>query len=146
MRYWQTKKFSLLEHKWYEKLKKQGFIDEEKKLGIFGHERVLKQRSSNVYKHAPQIVRENKETYFDLLFQGLLRFNCDTPVDQLIMNQRSLGVAIKDIALHLKQKRNARDRKTIRYTIRKYEHRWKIIHWNQTQLDPNWKKKTLPTK
>lgn len=149
MRYWQTKKFSLIEHKWYEKLKKQGFIDEEKRLGA---ERVLIQRSSNAYRQSPRVVKENKESYFDLVMQGLHKFECDNPIDQIIMNQRSLGISIQEISAYLKKKKQKHQnhsyshRNVIRYVIRKYENRWGIIRWTPKQLDPNWKKKVRPTK
>lgn len=150
MKYWQTRKFNQLHDEWYEKLKSKGFVDQEKKIGS---KYELIQQSSNVYRQASDVIRENKIAYFDLLQEHIAKDIFSNEVHKVIMERRALGFKIKEIVstleeLGLRSDRKTKniDRKTIRYIIRNYEHKWKIRYWTKDQLDPNLKKKKTPTR
>lgn len=143
MKFWQSRKFSQLEQKWYEKLKDDGFIDQERKIG---QDTELIQKASNVYRQAPEVVRDAKIIYFDVLKEYILISTFKDEGDKLIMMLRSEGYKIKEISQKLKELGQKNHRQTIRYIIRSYEHKWNIRHWTQTQLRPQWKKRKTSIK
>jgi hypothetical protein len=131
--------FKALQKEWYDRLARDGkFQDIEKTVGTA---QVLIQRSSNSFRQAPEIVRQTKERYYDLLIRNVNIHKFEKEIDRTIMTLLSEGTKIKEIVIRLMQTNQARDRKTIRYIIRKYEFEWQIKHWLPNQLDPNWKTK-----
>lgn len=123
--------FEELEKYWYDRLKKEGFKDIEKKVG---NERVLIQRASNVYRQATEVERENKRSYYELISSHVQHEQFTDPTDELIMCRRAEGITIKEISAELKKLGERCHRQTIRFIIRKYELKWKVRNWNPDQL------------
>ena len=134
----QSKEFRELQDEWYQKLKDSGFQDIEKTVD---EEQKLKQRSSNVYRQAPEVVRENKENYFTYLGQHIHDEGCDSPVDLHILSRRAEGAKYREIVEELKQMGTPRNRHSVRYIIRRYEKRWGIRYWKPEQLTDHRSKK-----
>ena len=125
--------FKQLQAKWYKKLAKTGFIDIEK-----GDR--LKQHASHPYRNAyrsdegGELLRDSKQKYFELLSYHIQIEKFDCSADEIIMKRISEGAKIKTISAELRKLGHKNERKTIRYVIRKYEHRWNIKNWKPEQL------------
>ena len=130
-KWYQTQKFKDLDYLWLQKLKESGFKDQEKTLG---NDRVLTQKGSNAYRQAPQVVRDNKLRYYELIGQCVFSQKWTDDASRIIMFRRSEGVKIKDICLELKDKDLKCHRQTVRFTIRKYENLWGLRKWQPHQL------------
>jgi len=129
--FWESDSFKKLQQKWYEKLKKSGFDDAER---VVGDELKLKQRATNAYVQAPRVVRQAKLDYYRALCEYVHREKFKNEADELIMLRRSEGITIKQISKELKKLGFKHHRQTIRYVIRKYEHRWNIKKWSLDKL------------
>jgi hypothetical protein len=130
-KFWLTKKFKLLQKKWYEKLREADFVDVEHE---FDGEFELTQRSSNAYRQASFIVRESKVDYYRLIGHYTHNEKFDDPVDEIVMKMVAEGAKIKAVSEELKRQGFKCHRQTIRYIIRRYENQWGIRRWNQKQL------------
>jgi hypothetical protein len=135
-KYWQTKGFKNLEAIWELKLAESGFNDAETTIK---NNRVLKQNSSNCYRQAPQVVRENKERYFSMLTHCMEYMPPKDRVDRLVMHYLSLGSKIREICEMIRSVGGPNHRQTIRFIIRRYEQAWGIRSWAPEKLDANWK-------
>lgn len=158
-KFWQTKQFKELEKEWEKKLSDDGFVDAEatptvaakksknnnrsihkktferikahyksrRQHDIYG--RWLKQRSSNCYRGAADVVIENKRRYYELLGLHFHDHQFDDGIEQLVMERRAAGIKIRDISEEL-ERLNGRPkrahRETIRLIIQKYERLWGI--------------------
>ena len=135
---WQSKEFKTLQKEWYEKLSQEGFVDIETTIGL---EQELIQSATYPYRHDKNVnVRDNKQTYFELLCQWVSDEEFVSKIDELILTHRSEGLKITEIVAALKEQKLSRDRETIRFTIRKYEHKWGIRFWKAEQLTKTRKK------
>lgn len=128
-----TKAFKDLQTKWYEKLKESGFEDCEK-----GDS--LKKRSSNSYRQTHETPREIKLEYYleigshlhDMFL--LDQFSLFNYCNELIMHLHSEGFTISEIVRKLSSLGISKERKTIRYTIRRHQKEWGIKNWSLKQL------------
>lgn len=132
MDYWKAKKFKDLYTEWNQKLKESGFEDSEVESR---GERLLKQRSSNSYRQADELERQTRLDYFLLL--GYLAYNTDfdNDFDKLVMLRHSEGKTIKEIVDEINTQGISRDRKTIRFIIRRWQMRWGIRDWKLKQMN-----------
>lgn len=121
-KFWQTKEFRELEKEWYLKLAGEKFPDIEKEINGEGG---LKQRASNCYRGASLTEVETRARYYELLAQGVhneLEFR--DGVEKYVMEQRSMGITITQIAVQLKQLGERCHRETVAKIIWKYEAKW----------------------
>jgi len=132
MEFWKAKKFKELNTEWNKKLKESGFEDLEVETK---GERLLKQRAANSYRQANELERQTRLDYFLLL--GYLAHNTkfDSSFDQLVMLRHSEGKTIKEIVDEISKNGISRDRKTIRYIIRRWQMRWGIRNWKLKQMN-----------
>lgn len=123
-KFWQTKRFKELQREWDLKLAEAGFKDAE--TSTKGN-RVLRQKASNCYRQACQVIREAKQRYYDMLGEGYHKETAWVDeVEGFVMEQRAHGVKIKRICEELKDMGERCHRETVRGIIRKYEVKWKI--------------------
>lgn len=120
-KFWKTKTFLTLQREWDQKLKASGFEDAEKSIG--GTAR-LKQRASNSYRGAIQVLREAKLEYYRSLTYHFHETEFSDEVERLIMERRAEGVLIKSICEQLRSMGERCHRETVRHIIRKYEIKW----------------------
>lgn len=130
--FWRKKSFKQLSKNWDQRLKDSGFIDSE--LEIKG-DRVLKQRATNVYRQASQLERESRFEYYSFL--GYLSHNTLFPNDleKYVMVRHSEGATIKEIVHEISLRGISRDRKTIRYIIRRWQMKWGIRTWSLREMN-----------
>lgn len=137
--FWEKDDFKQLQKEWYSRLADEGFKDIEKHDDLS----LIHQWSSYVYRKAKDpYVRWSKQEYFMSMTECANTQPFDRDVDAIIINMVTDGKSIKDISkclkdLHLKPSH----RHSIRYIIRKYEHRWGIRTWKPEQLDRNYRTK-----
>ena len=130
--FWRTKQFRVILKTWNQKLEKSGFSDAEIELK---GDRSLKQKATNAYRQAPNLERESRLEYY--CFVGHLAQNAVFPneLEKIIMLKHSEGATIKEIVNELKKAGASRDRRTIRFIIRRYQAKWGIRHWTPKQMD-----------
>jgi len=134
--FWRNRKFKEEQSYWYDVLKSSGFED------IEVDENRLKQSSQNIYRNDPEpIARVNKLEYFLKLSQYMREKapEFDDSLDYFVMSKFSQGWKNIEIVRALKALGKPRDRRTIRFIRRKYEHRWGIREWTPKQINPNLK-------
>lgn len=126
------KSLKILLKVWNQKLEDSGFEDAEIELKT---ERRLKQKASNVYRQAHPLEREIKLEYF--LRLGFLAHNANYPNDleKIIMVNYSEGASIKKIIEEINKNGYSRDRRTIRFIIRRWQTKWKIKIWSPSQMN-----------
>lgn len=137
-KFYQTPEFEELSEEWEKKLEAEGLADAEKSIG---RQRTLKQNATNVYRQMDPVRRQAKELYFQQLGKCLHSACFDSGVDRVVMVLRAQGSKIVEICEALAELGMCRYRRTVRLTIRKYEHRWGIRIWKPEQLKYRWKKK-----
>lgn len=128
MDFWRTRRFKILSHEWNIRLKSSGFEDAEIELK---QERALKQRATNCYRQASQLERDSRLEYYSFL--GHLAHNTLFPNDleRYIMVRHSEGATIKEIEEEIQ----IRERKTIRYIIRRWQTKWGIRTWSLQEMN-----------
>lgn len=153
------KGFKELQEIWYAKLATVGFVDIEKDGQLltsasypYRHIGSKTQKASYPYRHVgsedAKSITSNyfqrldafyrvlgaKQLYFEMISSRVQveKFDCDA--DEIIMRRTAEGAQIKAISEELKVLGHKNERKTIRYVIRKYEHRWNIKTWKPEQL------------
>jgi hypothetical protein len=133
---YQSRQFLELSREWDTKLQRSGLVDIEETVG---GEKVLKQNSANAFRQASRIERDTRPEYFSMIAECWHKENWQCPIDRCIMLGVSEGLKIKDISLLVNKLLGPRksERKTIRYIIRKYEHKWGIRLWRKDQLTWN---------
>lgn len=133
MSYWKTPKFEETKTYWYSVLAKNGFVDAENTKDL------LKEFSFYRGTRCPIALLYIKPIYYELLRDCLLNNPVDSDLDHLILSLKAQGKFIVSICEHLKALGFNRNRHTIGYIIRRYEHRWGIKKWTEKELNPNWK-------
>jgi hypothetical protein len=131
-KFWQTKEFKKQQREWYEKAAEGGTYKDIEK--VVGGQSTLIQRASNAYRQAPRVVRQNKLAYYQLLATRVNEEKFDDAVDELVMRMLADGAKIRSISDELKVRGHRHHRQTIRYIVRKYEVRWNIKRWKQSQM------------
>lgn len=132
IRSWKSTEFKSLQKDWYKALADEGFVDAEE---LIGEELVLRQTAAHPYQGLPEVVRQSKEDYFRLLAQHTQKEVFKRSVDRWILALRSQGHQIKTICAYLIVMDMARERKTVRFIIRKYEMKWGIREYTPKQLN-----------
>jgi hypothetical protein len=130
--FWRKKEFKKLSKIWNKKLAEVGFEDAEIELK---EDRALKQRASNSYRQASQLERESRLEYYSLLGSLTNNTKFQDFIDKTVMMGHSEGKTIKEIVNDLEHWGISRDRKTVRYIIRRWQMRWGIKHWNLKQMN-----------
>lgn len=122
-KFWKTKAFRELEKVWEERLKEAGFKDSEK---INRSHRRLKQNASNCYRQAPEVLREAKLRYYELLGLNFYNETFENPVHKTVISMRKDGFKLKEISFYLKSNGKPNHRETIRKILRFYEAKWQM--------------------
>lgn len=127
MEFWKTKQFQALSKIWELKLKDSGFIDAESRYG-----NIKTREAVSTYGKATPLERETRQEYFRILGKLTNETKFKNELERLVMTLHSEGHTIKDIVerLHI-----ARDRKTIRYIIRRWQMKWGIRTWTLGQMN-----------
>lgn len=131
MKFWETEKFRKLKNKWYNKAEKAGFEDAERDVG---NTQVLKQNAAYAIHHMSPEMRESKLEYYSRLSECVQKEKFDKEIDRHIMRFCSEGLQIKEIVDLLKKLKMSRDRETVGFIIKRYEHKWMIKNWKPEQL------------
>ncbi len=118
--------FQTLKQKWYQFLKETGFNDIE--------EKDTRQNSSRRYENLSPVYRESKAEYYSKMQQALEKAKFKKEIDRIIVTRYSEGAKIWEICDELRDMGQSRDRNTVRWIIRKYEHAWKIRIYTRKQL------------
>lgn len=126
--FWKTKAFKIISKEWYLKLKNAGFVDHEQAL--------LKQHGG--YIKASELERDARRDYYSLI--GHYVHNTEFPniLEKQIMSRHAEGQTISEISRELKLREDwhfEKNRKVIRYIIRRWEQRWGIKRWSIKQLN-----------
>lgn len=122
-KFYQTQSFLKLHAEWQRKLEASGFEDIETTSG-----ENLKQYAPNSYRQAHRLIREAKLEYFRLITHKAHDDEFIGPLSLTIMTMRGDGVPIIEIADEI-----GLHRQTVRYIIRRHEHRWGIRFWTARQ-------------
>lgn len=130
--YWRTKSFKALQARWYATLKDAGFEDHER---LEGDDMVLKTSSVQPMSKVDILTSEAKSAYYSLLSECVADEDFDSDIDRIIMAMHSEGTKIKVIVAYLKEMGTGRTRETVRFTIRRYEHKWKIRSYSCKQMN-----------
>lgn len=130
--FWRTKGFKQLSGHWNKKLEATGFCDAEIELK---GDRALRQRATNSYRQATQLERDSRIEYYSFL--GHLANNTIFPneLERTIMLRHSEGAQIKEIVKEINAKGIARERKTVKYIIRRWQNKWGIRSWSLRQMN-----------
>ncbi len=132
MTFWKTPSFIELQRAWYQRLEKEGFQDAEQ---LVGDQLVLKQIAAHPYRNEDQLGRTIKEAYFRLLGQEIQKAIFKSEVDRLILTMFADGHTYRAICRALDNLGTPRHRKTVRFTIRKYEMAWGLREYTPQQLN-----------
>lgn len=129
--FWRTKKFRELYKTWNEKLKESEFEDAE--IDLKG-DRALKQKAANSYRQATELERDTRFEYFRILgsLANHSEFKCE--LHKTIMLKHADGSTIKEIVEAIRLEGITKDRKTVGYIIRRYQHKWGLKHWTPKQM------------
>jgi hypothetical protein len=131
--FWDTKNFKKLAKTWDKKLKQSGFKDAE--ISLKG-DRALKQRATNSYRQANELEREARLEYFSIMGKFAHNTCFNNLIEQHVMIRHSEGSTIKEILKELwKLKRITRNRKTIRFIIRRWQNKWGVKIWTLKQMN-----------
>lgn len=127
--------FVNLQKRWYKKLADSGFKDIENPMtgDLSSKEAQRNYRRDKM----PQDLRVAQADYFFILSQ--LAFNDDTffrnDAERYILMRYSEGTRICDIVKELIERQTPRERKTIRFIIRRYEMAWGLKYYSRKELN-----------
>jgi hypothetical protein len=129
--FWKTQSFKALQDEWYQRLEKEGFRDVEITIG---DEPVLKQTAAHPYRGAKQLEIDCQEAYYWLLLQKAESAEFSSEIDRIILTSFARGVKIYMICEDLRRRGMSRDRKAVRFTIRRYEMLWGMREYTNAQV------------
>lgn len=132
MEFWKSRQFKILYNSWNQKLKDSQFEDAEIDLK---NDRQLKQRATNSYRQATELEREARLEYFLTIGNLANETRFPTALDEYVMLRHSEGASIKEIVAEIRDFSIRRDRKTIRYIIRRWQEIWGIRSWSPHQMN-----------
>lgn len=132
MTFWKSPSFIELQRAWYQRLEEEGFQDAEQ---LVGDQLVLKQIAAHPYRNEDELGRAMKEAYFRLLGQEIQKGEFITQIDKVILTMFSEGYTYRAICIALEKLGTPRHRKTVRFTIRKYEVLWGLREYTPRQLN-----------
>ena len=136
-KYWATEEFKSLQAEWYQKLEASGFVDIENNSK---EEPLLRQNSGKSYTSSSEVIRVNKQKYYELLAQHTSSEIFSNPAHRLVLELRSNGATFSTIILKLKDASLSKDlssRHSLRYLIRRYEMKWNINTYLPHQINHN---------
>lgn len=132
MRFWQKPEFKALQRDWYNKLEELGHIDEEWLL----ENGELHLKANPVSRgRLTSLQIKNGLNYFTALWEKIGAELFESDVDRIILELYGGGARIKEIEEYLANRDQRRARNTIRFIIRKYEHKWEIKQYTRKQLN-----------
>ena len=125
---WTKKKFKRLKQFWYDKLKREGFVDIEDPDYRLYHSRL------DAYRQIPEPIKSERLDYYLKLGEHVEEGIFDNELDHLVMAYFAEGCTYKHIIAQLEKIGKKRHRKTLMFIRRKYEHRWGLKYWKTYQL------------
>lgn len=127
--FWKRPEFKERQAYWYDLLAQSGFKDIETN-------EQLKAHASDAYRNSPEPTRNAKCEYY-LELSRLVKEKAaefDEGIDYFVIYKLSLGLTQAQVLRELEGLGAARDKHTITYIRRKYEHRWGLRQWKPEQM------------
>lgn len=131
MKFFETKAFRQLAEEWEQKLEESGFIDIEKSVG---EGRELRQYSANAYRQAASLVKETRAEYYTLLSERCAREEFESEIQRYIMQSVAEGARLVEVHRNLLSFNIPINYETIRFIVRRHEHKWKIRKYTSKQM------------
>lgn len=144
-KFWASRAFKELDHKWDRILAEDGFKDAEESgdsdrfLREFSRDKFLRSDPKSRTKTA--ITIEASFRYFQAITElAAMETEFNDDFDRLIMERTGEGRSIREISEELKailpsdRRRSKHNRDTIRYVRRRYEHKWGLKTWKPEQM------------
>ena len=122
MEFWRTKGFKKLQLVWNEKLKESGFKEE------------LENIASTSYGKASPLERETRLEYYLKVEECFNKTIFDDPAECIIMGLHAQGCDSREIGVKLLEAGISRHKRTILYTIKRYQMKWGIRSWTPKQM------------
>jgi hypothetical protein len=126
--------FKKLKRKWYQKIQRKGFIDQEKEVG---QNTYLVQSSEYPFRHHGELQREARLQYYLFISQFVATEQWANSRDRIVMQSHAEGLKIKEILLKLERRGLLCHRQTVRFIIRRFENKWKLRRWQKRELTSN---------
>ncbi len=124
--FWKTKSFKITSKEWDKKLKQSGFIDDEEAM----------RKPHRGYEKASQLERELRYEYYSLIGHHVHNTEFPNILEKQILILHAEGFNISEISRELGDfKHFEKNRKDIRYIIRRWQQRWGIKRWSLKQLN-----------
>lgn len=136
MTFWKTKDFKALQKEWYQRLEAEGFLDAEKLVGDDMKLIQTWQRCLAYSGGGDRLGWESKETYYTNLWHCVQAWIFDDAVEEMIMHRHADGRKLSEICRELESMGDSRHRHTVRLIIRKFEMKWGIKSYTESQLNP----------
>jgi len=135
LKFFETENFKKAQKYWYDKLQAEKFPDHEKLVGtkLYLLPQSQSQYNDNVDRSNYDITLE----YYLRLARHVEQEEFKSDRDRLIMKFHSEGKRICRIIEALQTLGFPCHRQTVRFVIRKFEHKWKIRHWQKKQMTSN---------
>lgn len=130
--FWKAKEFKALQKQWYQRLSDEGFKDAET---LSEKCLTLKKIQERPYCAVAEVVRETREAYYTLMAQKVQEAVFRNEIDRLIMIWHADGMKACAIGRELTAIGEYRNRNTIRYLIRRYEHAWGMREYTPKELN-----------
>lgn len=132
MTFWKNPGFKALQKTWYKHLEDSGFKDAEM---MVDSRLTLKESACKPYRKAPEVIRETREAYYNILAQKIQEAEFIHEIDKLILTWHADGMKAVSICIELQAIGVSLNRNTIRYRIRRYEAAWGIREYTPRQLN-----------
>jgi len=127
--FYQTKEFKTLAKEWEQKLIASGFVDAEKLQS--GQTRAHYGEAS--YKRTKKEIIDARIQYYSTFCYHAYRTFYPKYLDREVVTRFAKGSRISDIVVELRELGVAINRNTVRFIIRRYEHRWCMRYWTLKQ-------------
>lgn len=137
--------FIALQNIWYDKLQDAGFKDIEERDEENNFYLLPDAHSNPYYRYnVPKELKEIKKEYYRCISE-IVNSNetfFSREIDKIIMIRHAEGAKIKTIIEELHTHGMHRDRRAIRFIIRRYEMKWHLKYYSPRQLDKRGRSKT----
>lgn len=133
MEFWRTKRFKELSKEWNQKLIESGFVEIEFE-NKNGSRSLIRTRANRRFQRSDPISREAILNYFLAVSHRVNSESFPSEVDSMVMIRHSEGATIKEIVDELALNGIRKDRKIIRFIIRRYQMKWGIKDWSREPM------------
>lgn len=130
MSYWKSEHFKALQKTWYQRLEDSGFQDQEHL--VQGEMRLKEETAPKVLE---AMRKRLKEEYFIALTKYVNEAQFRNDVERVVMHWFIAGMRIGEIVEWLRIRGTPRTRFSIRYIIRRFEHKCGLRKYTRKQLN-----------